>query len=149
MSTDQILKSLAEKPGQIASELGTTTVEMNKLAAAGKVIALGTRSTGKPGRPPVEWAVAGTAAASEESDDNKAVQKAQAKRQAWRTFNSLSVAIDNARKLYGTGSEEHEAAKQARRDAFPDGYPQMPSKNDYDLTGGTNTTAETGVLVAA
>jgi hypothetical protein len=149
MSTDQILKSLAEKPGQIASELGTTTVEMNKLAAAGKVIALGTRSTGKRGRPPVEWAVAGAGVASDEQDDSKAVQKAQAKRQAWRTFNSLSVAIDNARKLYGTGSEEHQTAMQARRDAFPDGYPQMPSKNDYDLTGGTNTTAETGVLVAA
>lgn len=55
-----IIQTLTEKPGSIASELGATTAQMTELERQGKVVRVGKRSTGKRGRPPVEWAVAGT-----------------------------------------------------------------------------------------
>lgn len=57
--SDQILSALAENPGAIASELGATSVEMNRLFKEGKVIKVGKRQTGSRGRPPVEWALPG------------------------------------------------------------------------------------------
>lgn len=59
MNETSILKALAEKPGAIASELGATSVEMNKLLKEEKVTKVGLRKTGAKGRPPVEWAIAG------------------------------------------------------------------------------------------
>jgi predicted ArsR family transcriptional regulator len=59
MNESAILKALAAKPGSIASELGTTSVEMNKLFKAEKVVKVGQRKTGTKGRPPIEWAITG------------------------------------------------------------------------------------------
>lgn len=55
----KITKALTEKPWQIANELGTTSLEMNRLADEGVVIRGNNRSTGKRGRPPVEWGLPG------------------------------------------------------------------------------------------
>jgi predicted ArsR family transcriptional regulator len=56
-NVDSILKSLAGKPGQIASELNSTSIELSNLAKQGKVVRAGSRQTNKRGRPPVEWAL--------------------------------------------------------------------------------------------
>lgn len=66
--SDQILSTLADKPGSIASELGATSVEMNRLFKEGKVIKVGKRQTGSRGRPPVEWALPGYEPESKTSD---------------------------------------------------------------------------------
>jgi predicted ArsR family transcriptional regulator len=61
MSNETILTILAEKPGAIASEVGSTPVEMIRLEKAGLIERVGTRKNGGRGRPPVEWAVKGAA----------------------------------------------------------------------------------------
>lgn len=55
-----ITAALRETPRQTAQELGTTTVRMDELEAAGVVKRAGNRVTGKRGRPPVEWVTADT-----------------------------------------------------------------------------------------
>jgi hypothetical protein len=51
-----ILKKLkTSKKGKTASELGTTSIIMGKLEAAGKVKRNGTKSLGGRGRPPILW----------------------------------------------------------------------------------------------
>lgn len=55
----QIETFLAANPGAIADEIGVSPVIMGRLEAEGKVIRVGKRSTGKRGRPPVEWALPG------------------------------------------------------------------------------------------
>jgi hypothetical protein len=57
---DKILTRLAEKPGQIASELDSTSIELSNLAKQGKIVRAGSRQTNKRGRPPVEWALPGS-----------------------------------------------------------------------------------------
>lgn len=54
----EILAKLATKPGAIADEVGATPIEMVNLESIGAIIRVGSRKTGKRGRPPVEWAVA-------------------------------------------------------------------------------------------
>lgn len=58
MSNDELLTTLANKPRSTAKELGATTADMVRLEQAGRVQRVGTRKTGKRGKPPVEWAVA-------------------------------------------------------------------------------------------
>lgn len=65
-NTETILARLAEAPGSTAVELDTTIVNMKALEANGLVVNIGNRATGKRGRPPVEWAVAGSSAALED-----------------------------------------------------------------------------------
>lgn len=57
MSND-LLTTLASKPRSTAKELGATTADMVRLEEAGQVKRVGTRKTGKRGKPPVEWVVA-------------------------------------------------------------------------------------------
>lgn len=59
-------KPQADQAGPIAIELDATPIEMNRLLKEGKVIKAGARSTGKRGRPPVEWALPGTVVAVDE-----------------------------------------------------------------------------------
>lgn len=75
MNTTDIINFLKANPGSIASEIGTTNIVMRDLEEQGLVSRLGNRSTGKRGRPPVEWV------AGELTDEQKAEQeeKAQAK----------------------------------------------------------------------
>lgn len=78
MNTTDIINFLKANPGSIASEIGTTNVVMRDLEEQGLVSRLGNRSTGKRGRPPVEWV------AGELTDEQKAEQekKAEAKEAA-------------------------------------------------------------------
>lgn len=60
MSTEdfnRIEAFLRKHPGAIAKEIGSTPVEMTRLADEGKVVRLGKRQTGGRGRPPIEWAL--------------------------------------------------------------------------------------------
>ena len=59
MSNESIIAALADKPGAIASEVGSTPVEMLRLEKAGLIERVGVRKNGGRGRPPVEWAVRG------------------------------------------------------------------------------------------
>lgn len=77
-----LLKNLKANPGSTAAELGATAAEMKQLEAEGKVVNVGTRRTGKRGKPPAEWAVAGAEAnklkqANEEA--KKAAEEAKIK----------------------------------------------------------------------
>lgn len=58
-NADTIIAALTDAPGATAQELGTNVPTMALLEQAGRVIRIGSRSTGKRGRPPVEWAIAG------------------------------------------------------------------------------------------
>lgn len=55
----EILAKLAAHPGAIAEEVGATPIEMVNLESISAVMRVGTRKTGKRGRPPVEWAIPG------------------------------------------------------------------------------------------
>jgi hypothetical protein len=56
----EVLSRLADKPGAIATEIGSTPVEMIRMEKAGYVTRTGVRRIpGKRGRPPVEWMVTG------------------------------------------------------------------------------------------
>lgn len=57
MTNAQIISFLKKNPGSIAAEIGVANTELKPLEADGQIIRVGTRSTGKRGRPPVEWAV--------------------------------------------------------------------------------------------
>lgn len=63
MDITQITAFLADHPGATAQEIGVTPVEMIRLEEQenSPIVRVGFRKTGKRGRPPVEWAVAGTA----------------------------------------------------------------------------------------
>jgi hypothetical protein len=63
MSNDTItaiVNFIRENPRATAQEAGTTVTVMKALEDMGHVTNAGNRSTGKRGRPPVEWVVAGT-----------------------------------------------------------------------------------------
>jgi predicted ArsR family transcriptional regulator len=78
MSNETILSVLAEKPGAIASEVGSTPVEMLRLEKAGLIERVGLRKNGGRGRPPVEWAVRGQgdqARTAEAKNDRRAPVK--------------------------------------------------------------------------
>lgn len=64
MDITQITTFLAENPGATAQEIGVTPVEMIRIEEQenSPIVRVGLRKTGKRGRPPVEWAVAGTPA---------------------------------------------------------------------------------------
>ena len=59
MSNESIIAALTDKPGAIASEVGSTPVEMLRLEKVGLIERVGVRKNGGRGRPPVEWAVKG------------------------------------------------------------------------------------------
>jgi hypothetical protein len=63
MDIEQITTFLAENPGATAQEIGVTPVEMIRIEAQedSPIVRVGQRKTGKRGRPPVEWALAGSA----------------------------------------------------------------------------------------
>jgi hypothetical protein len=59
-----VIDFLAANPGATAQEIGVTPVEMIRLEQEpdSPIVRVGQRKTGKRGRPPVEWALAGSVA---------------------------------------------------------------------------------------
>lgn len=120
-------------PRATAKEAGLTTAEANALVGQGKLMQAGTRKTGKKGRPPVEYVIAGY----DFTDDPQAavaVEAAQERVRQHRHFERLSTAIVRAADTHGNGSPEHLDAKLLRMETFPI-LPPLPTKNDYVLAG--------------
>lgn len=65
-------KPAPDQNGAIADEVGATAVEMNRLAKEKKVVNVGSRKTGRRGRPPVEWALPGATRVSVLNPDEPA-----------------------------------------------------------------------------
>lgn len=63
MSKNEILNFITANPLAIASEIGVTPIVMKALEEEGVVARSGVRSTGKRGRPPVQWVIAGSVVA--------------------------------------------------------------------------------------
>lgn len=132
--SDTALKFFADNPRATAKEAGLTNAEANALVGQSKLVPVGARVTGKRGRPPMEYVIAGT----ELSDDDfiqEQVQRAQDLVRSNRHFERLSGAIMRAANEYGHNSPQRLEAVANRRDAFPFGPPAIPSKNDYVLAG--------------
>lgn len=77
-----ITTALKKQPGATAAELGTTTLVMRDLEKQGKVVAVGTRRTGKRGKPPVEWAVPGPQADALKAQHDEATERVKQERKA-------------------------------------------------------------------
>lgn len=144
---------IAANPRATAKEAGLTNAEANALVGQGKLVAVGNRVTGKRGRPPMEYIVAGTDL-TEDSMAQASVQEAVERVERHRHYERLSSRMMQAYHEFGYGSPEHVEAKANRKDAFPV-PPVTPSKNDYVLAGSNLVDAppaiesDTDVLVEA
>jgi hypothetical protein len=133
MNVIEAVKFFEENPRATAREAGLTTADANFLVGQGKLMQAGARVTGKRGRPPMEYVVAGT-----ELDDGgfaqQQVERAKRVLRAHRHYERLSNAIMRAANEFGHGSDQHTEAKELRRETFLV-FPPIPSKNDYLLAG--------------
>lgn len=134
MSTPSVLKFFADNPRSTAAEADITNAEANALVGQGKLMIAGKRVTGKRGRPPYEFVVAGYDLSNDPAAQ-EAVNKAKAKVEAHRRFERLSNLVMHAANEFGHGSPQHIDAKLSRYEAFEFGLPELPSKNDYVLAG--------------
>lgn len=126
---------IAANPRSTAKEAGLTTAEANSLVGQGKLMQAGQRQTGKKGRPPTEYVVAGYDL-SDDPQAQVAVQAAQDRVSDHRRWERLSGVIMRAADEFGTNSPQHIDAKLARTEAFElTGLPPLPSSNDYVLAG--------------
>lgn len=137
MNTTAALKHFEDNPRATAREAGLTNAEANELVGQGRIVAVGNRVTGKRGRPPMEYVVAG---AELDHTDDAYVQKqvAEATERVWnnRRYERMWSKVMSAYHDFGYGSEEHTAAKLDLYELFPKGtVPATPSKNDYVLAG--------------
>jgi hypothetical protein len=124
---------IADNPRATAKEAGLTNAEANALVGRGLLIEVGKRVTGKRGRPPAEYVVAGTDL-SDNDYVQQQVEKAQQIVRDHRHFERLSNAVMRAANEYGHGSQQHTDAVLLRRETFLV-LPPIPSKNDYILAG--------------
>jgi hypothetical protein len=69
-----LIDSLTATPRQTAVELGITIAEAKAMEAEGIIVSFGTRVTGKRGRPPIEWVVAGTEVSDTQQEAVEAAQ---------------------------------------------------------------------------
>lgn len=164
MSNDTItalVNQLRENPRSTAQELGTTTQVMDELAASGHVTRFGNRVTGKRGRPPVEWVVAGT---DVDDTQQEAVAEAEARIELhahyWRVCNRMWRLRNAYPRLlvgetngvpedtileYMTLADEKTAIYETTGGIAPE-----VRENDYTITGKAVVEVETdNVLVAA
>lgn len=126
---------IAANPRSTAKEAGLTNAEANALVGQGKLMQAGQRQTGKKGRPPTEYVVAGYDL-TDDPQAQVAVEAAQARVSDHRRWERLSGAIMRTADEFGTNSPQHIDAKLARTEAFElVGIPPLPSKNDYVLAG--------------
>lgn len=132
-SLDTIIAFVRDHPRCTAQEAGVTVARMNELEGA-HVVRVGTRRTGKKGKPPIEWVIIGTEITPDESIKEQAAE-AQARIDAFRKYERLSSKMVQAANEHGHNSPEHVDAKLARIEAFELGLPDLPTKNDYVLAG--------------
>lgn len=133
MSADKIIAALTENPRATAQEVGATIADMKVLQGRGLVIEYGKRTTGRRGRPPIEWVVAGTDV-SHDAVVQESVQRAEGIVRAHRLYEKLSRAILAASQEFGYNSPERTEAVLLRKETFTI-LPPLPSKNDYVLAG--------------
>jgi hypothetical protein len=133
MNSAAALKHFEDNPRATAKEAGITNAEANELVGMGRIIEVGKRITGKRGRPPAEYVVAGTVI-NDDAYVQEQVEKAKARVEAHRHYERLSNAIMRAANEHGHGSDQHVEAKLLRSETFLV-LPDLPSKNDYVLAG--------------
>lgn len=134
MDNAQIVAKLRDNPGLIAEEIGATSVEMNRAFKAGLVIKLGTRPMNRRGRPPVEWAIPGTAGVKQDQRVSDALAAARQRVEDHNAYERSYAALSAARIRFGLGSPEHEEAKAVHKERFPE-PPVLPSQSDYAVLG--------------
>lgn len=123
-----------QNPRSTAAEANLTNAEANALVGQGKLMIAGKRQTGRRGRPPYEFVVAGYDLSDDEYAQ-EAVEAAKAKVAAHRKFERMSGVVMRAANEFGHGSPQHIAAKLDRAEVFGRNLPDLPSKNDYVLAG--------------
>jgi hypothetical protein len=133
MNSAAALKHFEDNPRATAKEAGITNAEANELVGMGRIIEVGKRITGKRGRPPAEYVVAGTVI-NDDAYVQEQVEKAKTRVEAHRHYERLSNAIMRAANEHGHGSDQHVEAKLLRSETFLV-LPDLPSKNDYVLAG--------------
>jgi hypothetical protein len=155
MSNDQIatiIDRLAAAPRSTAQELGTTTTELDKLVARGLIQRFGTRKTGKRGKPPVEYIVAGADVSDTQAE---AVDEAKAKVAEYFAWDRSSSKLWRMREELGYNaaqeSDAYMSAYCAHYDRWPQGtVPAIPTQNEMLMAGAAEAdVAEDGTLVAA
>lgn len=128
------IQFIEANPRCTAREAGLTNAEANALVGQARIVAVGNRVTGKRGRPPAEYVVAGTVL-DNDALAHEQVKAARRRVSDHRLYERLSGAIMRAADESGHGSDEHVEAKLTRTEAFPLELPTLPSKNDYILAG--------------
>jgi hypothetical protein len=141
--TDRIIARLTTNPRSTAQECGVTIVKMKALAEQGLIEEFGPRSTGKRGRPPVEWVIAGT------KDDHGTPEQAQREDQERRAEEWLSYRrswdhLWHMREAGLRNSDEYRKAHEAHYERWPMGTvpPVVTMKDD-------EKPADDEILVAA
>lgn len=128
-----VTAALSENPGQTAQELGVSGVTMIRLRDAGLVEAATTRKSGGRGRPANVWVLVGQEIDTE-AENRQNIVNAEARVNAWRTYERMSAAILRASDEFGYHSPERAEAIAYRKDAFPV-PPLVPATHDYELIG--------------
>src|SRR4051812_20311138 len=113
MSINTAIEYIKANPRATAKEAGLSNAEVNALVGQGKLMQAGKRMTGKKGKPPYEYVVAGY----DFADDPQAAEAVEAARErvnAHRLYERMSNAIMRAANEFGHGSEQHVDAKLLR-----------------------------------
>lgn len=120
-NADSIITRLVDNPGATAQELGSNVPTMALLEQAGRVVRIGYRSTGKRGRPPVEWAIAG-ADVEIAPRISEAQDAARQRVESFRKWSRGIAAYDQAMRL---GMDPGDKPKM----------PEVPKDADFKMIG--------------
>lgn len=137
-----LLENLAASPRQTAVELGITIADAKLMEADGLIVNFGTRVTGKRGRPPIEWVVAGT----EVSDtQQEAVTAAEGRVALVRKYDRICNRMWRLREADARDSDEYAllADEKAAIYEVTGGTAPDCKPNDYVLVGETVTDVDT------
>lgn len=142
MSNDTLtalLNALRDTPRMTANELGDelgrtiTNADMKALLAAGHVVEYGNRVTGKRGRPPIEWVVAGTEVSDTAAE---AVDTAKAAVENYNAWMASSNKLWHLREDGQVDSDAYAEAYCDHYDRWPMGtVPPTPTDNQMLLSG--------------
>lgn len=129
-----LIENLTANPRQTAVELGITIADAKVLEADGVITNFGTRVTGKRGRPPIEWVVAG----AEVSDtQQEVVQAAEGRVSLVKRYDRICNRMWRLREAGERGSDEYNrlADEKAAIYEVTGGIAPEAKPNDYALAG--------------
>lgn len=139
---EKFAKFLAENPGSTAEEIGLTSVEANRLEKAGRIIRIGSRETGKPGRRPIEYALPGQEGVKIDQRVTDAQDKARFIVQEHDAHERVMTRMWRLRDNYGYYTAkampeyaELEAARDAIRSRYDGSIPPVPTPNQMIMAG--------------